>query len=77
MSAENVYSAFKKIDISPFNRYVISKACTMPADAFIANENCENVEKETPDNAKVPKHVDEYPNQSMNAKSQSLFFKQT
>ena len=74
MSAENLYSVFMKTGISRFNKSVISKECTIPADAFVVGENCEKVEKEASDNDNIPKNVDEYPYQSMNAKSPSSIF---
>ena len=64
LSADNLYSAFMKTGISPFDRSVISKECTMPADAFIVNKDCDKVEKEMTDND----HIDEYPIQTMNVK---------
>ena len=74
LSAKNLYLAFTKTGISHFNKSVISKECTIPVDGFIENENCEKVEEETPDNDNILKRVDDYPNQSMNAKSPSSIF---
>ena len=70
LSADNLYSAFMKTGISPFDRSVISKECTMPADAFIVEENCDKVGEEMPDND----NIDVDPNQIMNVKSPSSMF---
>ena len=70
LSADNLSSAFMKIEISPFDRSVISKECTMTADAFIVNENCDKVGEEMADND----NIDEDPNQTMNVKSPSSMF---
>ena len=70
LSADNFYSAFMKTEISPFDRSVISKECTMQADAFIVNENFDKVGDEMPDND----NIDIDPNQTMNVKSPSSMF---
>ena len=54
-------------NITSFDRSVISKECTMQADAFIVDENCDKVGEEMPDND----NIDEDPNQTMNVKSPS------
>ena len=65
--ADNLYSAFMKTEISPNDSSVISKECTMPAEAFSVNENCDKVGEEIPDN----NNIDEDLNQTMNVKSPS------
>ena len=70
LSADNFYSAFMKTGISPFDRSVISKECTMQADAFVVNENFDKVGEEMPDND----NIDKDPNQTMNVKSPSAMF---
>ena len=65
-SADNLYSAFIK---PPFDRSVI-KECTMPADTFIVNENCDRVGEEMPDND----DIDEDPNKTKNVKSPNSMF---
>ena len=72
LSAENLFSAFMKTGISPFDRSVISKERTMSAEAFYVNENCGTVVKGVSDNNS--KHVDEYLNENRNAKSRSPMF---
>ena len=49
---------------------VISKECTMPANAFIVNENFDKAREEMPDN----NNIDEDSNQTMNVKSPSSMF---
>ena len=70
LSAANLYCAFMKTGISPFDRSVISKECAMPADAFIVDENCDKVWEVMPAND----NRDEDPNQIMNVKSPSSVF---
>ena len=74
LSAENLYSAFMKTGISPYNRSVISKECTMPAEVFNVNESSDTVDKEMPDTDNFAEHVAECHNESMNAKSPSSMF---
>ena len=70
LSAYNLYFAFMKTGISLFDRSVISKECTMPADAFIVNAICDKVGEEMPGND----NIDEDANQTMNVKSPSSMF---